>query len=122
MLEHPFLMDGKPFPLPDQGVEMSFEDLDHADAGRDESGFMHRMVVRRKVGCWNFSYSYLTQPMYQEILERMPQKGSFVFSYPDPMDPTRYKETEAYLSRYGIVWQDAATGLYRNLKFSVIEC
>ena len=35
---------------PDEGVEMSFEDLDSADAGRDEAGYMHRSVVRYKVG------------------------------------------------------------------------
>lgn len=122
MLQNPYLIDGKPLPLPDQGVEMNFEDLDHADAGRDEAGYMHRMVVRHKVGSWNFTYSHLTQKTYGEILALLPQAGEFVFSYPDPGKPEQYKHTVAYLSRYGIVWQDAATGLYRNLKFSVIEC
>lgn len=122
MLQNPYLIEGKPLPLPDQGVEMSFEDLDHADAGRDESGFMHRMVVRYKVGSWNFSYSHLTQKTYAQILQLLPRSGSFTFSYPDPVNPDQYKQTQAYLSRYGIVWQDAATGLYRNLKFSIIEC
>ena len=122
MLTEPYLIDGKPLPLPDQEVEMSFEDLDGADAGRDEAGFMHRKVVRYKVGAWHFVYSQLTQSTYTQLLQLLPQSGSFVFSYPDPQDPRQYKHTVAYLSRYGIVWRNAATGLYRNLKFSIIEC
>lgn len=122
MLQYPYLIDGKPMPLPDREVEMSFEDLDHPEAGRDEAGFMHRLVARYKVGTWSFVYSHLTQDTYRELAQLLPQSGSFVFSYPDPMDPEQYKHTVAYLSRYGIVWQDAATGLYRNLKFSIIEC
>jgi hypothetical protein len=122
MLQHPYLIDGKPMPLPDQEVEMSFEDLDHAEAGRDEAGFMHRMVARYKVGSWGFQYSHLTQQTYTELLQLLPQSGSFVFSYPDPMNPEQYKHTTAYLSRYGIVWRNARTGLYRNLKFNIIEC
>ena len=122
MLQHPYLIDGKPMPLPDREVEMSFEDLDHPEAGRDEAGFMHRLVARYKVGSWGFVYSCLTRETYAQLLELLPQNGSFVFSYPDPLDPEQYKHTVAYLSRYSIVWQDASTGLYRNLKFSIIEC
>ena len=122
MLQHPYLIEGKPMPLPDEEVEMSFEDLDRAEAGRDESGFMHRLVARYKVGVWNFHYSHLTQKTYRTILELLPKSGSFVFSYPNPMNPDQYKHTVAYLSNYGIVWCNAATGMYRNLKFSIIEC
>ena len=122
MLEHPYLIDGKPMPLPDREVEMSFEDLDHPETGRDEAGFMHRLVARYKVGSWSFAYSCLTGETYTRLLALLPQSGSFVFSYPDPLDPEQYKHTVAYLSRYSIVWQDAASGLYRNLKFSIIEC
>ena len=122
MLAYPYLIEGNPIPLPDEEVEMSFEDLDRAEAGRDESGYMHRLVARYKVGSWHFVYSHLTQQTYQKILQLLPKKGSFVFSYPDPMNPDQYKHTTAYLSNYGIVWRDASTGLYRNLKFSIIEC
>lgn len=122
MLQHPYLIEGQPMPLPDQEVEMQFQDLDRAEAGRDEAGFMHRLVARYKVGSWSFTYSHLTQQTYTQLLEMLPQSGSFVFSYPDPMDPEQYKHTVAYLSNYGIVWRNAATGMYRNLKFSIIEC
>ena len=45
-----YKIDGKPMVAPDADVQMSFEDLDGAQSGRDESGFMHRILVRRKVG------------------------------------------------------------------------
>ena len=56
-----FLINGKPLLVPDEEVGFQYEDLDAADAGRDESGFMHRIMVRNKVGSWSFSYEYLTE-------------------------------------------------------------
>lgn len=116
-----YLLAGKPVLAPDAEVEMSFSDIDSADAGRDESGYMHRSVVRRKVGVWNFSYSHLTKDEYGYMLSVLPQTGSFPFTYPDPVTGES-SVTEAYLSNYSVLWQDQKTGLYKNLKFSVIEC
>lgn len=116
-----YLLAGKPVLAPDAEVEMSFSDIDSADAGRDESGYMHRSVVRRKVGVWNFTYSHLTTQEYGYMLSVLPQAGSFAFTYPDPVTGES-RVTEAYLSNYSVLWQDQKTGLYKNLKFSVIEC
>ena len=55
-----FTVNGKPLLLPDAGVTCSFEDLDSYAAGREQSGVMHRDVVRYKVGSWTFSYGFLT--------------------------------------------------------------
>lgn len=117
-----YRINGRPMPVPDQDVQMSFEDLDSADSGRDESGFMHRTVKRHKVCTWDFVYSYLSQEEYTYLLGLWEQAGSFTFSYPDPAEPARRRQTTAYLSRYGITWHNARTGWYRNLKFSIIEC
>lgn len=117
-----YQINGKPMPAPDQDVEMSFEDLDAGDAGRDEAGYMHRHVVRRQVGAWNFVYSHLTQDTYTYILSIMPDSGTFTFTYPNPANPQKRCTTKAYLSGYGIAWRSARTGAYRNLKFSIIEC
>lgn len=117
-----YQIDGKPLLAPDAGVEMSFQDLDAAESGRDESGFMHRILVRSKVGVWNFSYSHLTEAAYRYLLSVMPAGESFTFTYPAPGDSSRLLTTTAYLSQYGVVWQDARTGQYRNMKFSIIEC
>lgn len=117
-----YQINGKPMLAPDAGVEMSFEDLDSADSGRDESGFMHRVVLRHKVGVWSFSYSHLTKDEYAYMLSVLPQSGSFTFTYPMLSDNTKSETTTAYVSKYGIAWQSARTGEYRNLKFSIIEC
>lgn len=117
-----YLINGEALPLPDAGVEMSFEDLDGSDAGRDEAGFMHRSLLRRKLGVWNFVYSYLTQQEFTRLQSILPEGGTFSFTYPDPADPTASKTVTAYLSKYGISWYNATTGQYRNLKFSIIQC
>ena len=56
-----FLINGMPMLLPDADVGMSYEDLDSAESGRDESGVMHRIPVRYKVGAWSFTYHHLTE-------------------------------------------------------------
>ena len=117
-----YQINGKPMLAPDAGVEMSFEDLDSADSGRDETGFMHRVVMRNKVGVWNFCYSHLTQGEYAYMLSILPNTGSFTFTHPVLSDSTQSETTTASLSKYGIVWQSARTGEFRNLKFSIIEC
>ena len=55
-----FLIDGLPMLAPDENVELSPEDIDASDSGRDESGVMHRFVVQQGVGKWTFSYGCLT--------------------------------------------------------------
>lgn len=117
-----YAIDGKPLLVPDEGVQMQFTDLDSDDSGRDESGFMHRLIKRHKVGAWSFQYGSLTQAEYSYMLSILPQGGTFTFTYPDPADPSQSKATTAYLSQYGITWHNARTGLYRNFKFDIIEC
>ena len=41
-----FAVDGEAVLAPDANVELSEQDLDGASAGRDEGGYMHRVVVR----------------------------------------------------------------------------
>ena len=110
-----FQIEGRPLPVPDADISMSFEDLDAPQSGRDEAGFMHRIPVRRKVGVWEFQYSVLDGETYRYLQEILPTGGSFRFTCPEG-------EVEAYLSRYSIVWHSARTDTYRNLKFSIIEC
>ncbi len=121
LLSDLYQINGKPMPVPDEGVEMSFEDLDSAQSGRDEAGFMHRIVVRSKVGVWNFTYSWLDAETYRYLLSILPEEGVFTFTHPTP-DDRGSASTTAYLSRYGISWHNARTNTYRNLKFSIIEC
>ena len=116
-----YQMNGKPMLAPDCDVSMEFSDLDASDAGRDEMGYLHRSVVRRMVGVWNFTYAHLTGDEYRYLLSILPEEGDFDFTYPDPVTGTA-KTCRAYLSNYGIVWHNSRTGHYRNFKFSIIQC
>ena len=115
-----FKINGQPMLAPDAGVEVSYSDLDAADSGRDEAGYMHRLVVRHKIPTWQFSYTHLTAEEYAYLRALLPREGTFVFSYPN--EDGQVEETEAYLSKYTVLWQDLTRGIYRNLKFSIIGC
>ena len=115
-----YRIDGKALPAPDADVEMSFNDLDDGNAGRDESGVMHRIVVRRRVGSWNFSYSSLTKETYRYIRSLFAGKDTFTFSYRD--SEGKMQQVTAYCSGDSVTYHNARLGLYKNLKFSVIEC
>ena len=72
-----FLIDDKPILAPDAGVELKLTDLDSQDSGRDESGVMHRIVLRKGVRTWDFSYSALTAEEYQYMLSLFENKVQF---------------------------------------------
>lgn len=107
---------------PDEQVEVSFQDLDASDAGRDESGFMHRIVVRHKVASWKFTYSHMTEEerAYMETL--FGDADTFLFTHPDRLDASKTVQTKCYRSQYGISWRNARTGLWSGYSFSIIEC
>lgn len=117
-----FKINGQPLIPPDEDVAMSYEDLDSSDSGRDESGVMHRVVVRYKVGTWSFEYSHITQEEYAYMLSVLPNAGSFTFTHPSRADCAKTETCKAYCSKYSIVWHSARTKDYRNFKFNIIEC
>ena len=117
-----FKINGKPLFAPDEDLQISFEDLDAEDSGRDECGFMHRIVLRYKLGTWSFVYSHITQEEYAYMLSVLPEDGSFIFTHPKLADCDKTEDTEAYCSKYGIVWHSSRTKDYRNFKFNIIEC
>lgn len=117
-----YAIDGKAMLTPDAGVQTEFSDVLSIQSGRDEAGFMHRVVKRSKVGLWHFCYSTLNQEEYSYMLSLLNAGESFDFTYPDPADPAQPKTTRAYIEKYGISWYSARKGLYRNLKFDVVEC
>lgn len=114
-----FRVDGVPMPAPDQDVELQLSDLDASDAGRDESGVMHRIVVRRRVKAWAFTYSHLTAAEYAYIQALFAGKDTFQFTYPT----AEGQETcTAYCSGGSIAVRNLRTGIYKNCKFSIIQC
>ena len=108
--------------VPDADVGFSYEDIDSADAGRDESGYMHRIMVRCKVGSWSFAYGHLTQQEKTYMEELFGSAATFSFTRPDRVDETKTVTSQCYRSQYGISWRNAKTGLWSGYSFQIIEC
>ena len=115
-----FLIDGQPILMPDEGVEINLEDLDSSESGRDESGVMHRIVLREKVRKYGLPYAYLTREEYLYTMSLFQGKPTFEVKKREP-DGSEIVLT-AYCSKVGITLQNKRTGLYKNLKISIIEC
>ena len=115
-----YKVDGRPILVPDADIALSFADLDASDSGRDESGMMHRIVVRERVGTWDFRYSSLTAGEYQYMRSLFAGKPEFYFTY-RAVDG-RLVTTKAYCSNDSITYHNARLGVYQNLRFTVIEC
>lgn len=116
-----FYINGKPMLTPDEDVQHSYGDLDDASSGRDESGVMHRFVARYKVGSWDFSYAYLTEPERQYMESLFPEAATFTFTHPGRTTEAA-EDTTCYRSKYAICWRNARTGLWSGYGFTVIEC
>lgn len=115
-----YLVDGAPLLLPDADVELTLTDLDDSDSGRDESGVMHRIVVRERVRSWAFQYGWLTAEEYVYMTNLFAGKSAFSFRFKDA--DGAWKSCRAYCSNHAITYRDAKLGVYKNLKFTVIEC
>ncbi len=115
-----FQINGRPILVPDSEVSVNYEDLDSSDAGRDESGYMHRAVVRYKVPSWAFSYSSLTEEERAYMESLFPDTPWFTFTHPDRLDSTEAITTRCYRSKYGISWRNARTGLWSGYSFHII--
>lgn len=117
-----FKINGTPMLAPDEDFSVSYEDLDSADAGRDESGVMHRNVVRFKVGSWKFSYSYLTEEEKQYMENLFGDTATFQFTHPSRLNASTLETHTCYRSKYGISWKNAVTGLWSGYSFNIIQC
>lgn len=117
-----FKINGVPMFAPDADIDFSYEDLDDADSGRDESGYMHRIVVRYKVMTGSFVFSFISEEDMKYMESLFPDEPDFEFTRPSRLDPDTPVTTRCYRSKYGISWHNARTGLWRNYKFNIIEC
>ena len=115
-----FLIDGKPILLCDSGVEISMEDLDSSESGRDESGVMHRIVLRERVKKFVIPYSHLTREEYLYTMSLFEGKPTFRVEMLDANG--EIVNFTAYCSKFGITLRNRRTGLYENLNLSIIEC
>lgn len=117
-----FKVNGKPILAPDAGIAFDYEDLDDSTTGRDEGGYMHRFVLRYKVGKWGFSYETLTDEERAYMEGLFSDQPTFEFTHPDRIDSSKLVTTICYRSKVGFSWYNAKTGLWKNYKFNVVEC
>ena len=116
-----FLIDGLPMLAPDENMAISMEDVEAPDSGRDESGLLHRFMLRQGVGKWTFSYARLTEQEYAYMESLFAGKATFRFAYPG-CGTGAQKETAAYRSKHEIRWQSAATGGLCDYSFHIVGC
>lgn len=109
------LIDGKPLPAPDAGVVITETDLDSDDTGRDESGYMHRLVLRPKVKTWEFPYAFLSAADYTYIKSLIADKSEFSVDFWGV-------QTTAYCSNISATVQNVLTGDYQDVTLKIIEC
>lgn len=117
-----FKINGKPMFAPDADIDFSYEDLDSEDTGRDEIGYMHRIVVRYKVMSGSFEFSHISESDMRYMESLFPDEPDFEFTRPSRLNSDIPVTTRCYRSKYGISWRNAKTGQWRNYKFNIIEC
>ena len=115
-----YKVDDSPLLVPDLDVVMTMTDLDTGSVERDESGYIHRSRVRKRIKNWEFQYFSLTREEFQYMEDALSRNEVFVFFYKD-IDGTQ-KNCNAYCSSTSIAYRNAKDGLYRNYKFTINEC
>lgn len=108
------LINGKLLPCPDADVVITENDLDSEDTGRDESGYMHRIVLRKKVKTWEFPYKFLTASDY-DYIRSLIADSTFVVDFWGV-------QTTAYCSNASASLRNVVTGDYRDFTLKIIEC
>lgn len=117
-----YQVDGIPMLAPDAEPEFSFADLDASDSGRDESGVMHRIMVREKVGTWSFSYAHLSDEELACLRDLFAGKAQFAFTHPVLGNSGTTETCTAYMSQCSVLWKNQRTGQWRNFQFNIIQC
>lgn len=116
-----FTVDGLPMPVPDGDLPLCTEDQEASDSGRDESGVLHRFVLRRNVPSWEFSYARLTRETYAYLESLFAGKDSFRFGYVSALDGSR-QEITAYRDKCRVLWHCASDGQLRDCRFRIAAC
>lgn len=109
------LIDGLPLPCPDAGVIIAKNDLDSEDTGRDESGYMHRLVVRYGVKTWEFPYAVISAADFAYIESLIANKPEFQVDFWGVT-------TTAYCAKLSATIANVVTGDYRDVTLKIIEC
>ena len=118
-LYHGFRVDGSPLLVMDADMEISVEDLDSSESGRDESGTMHRIVLAEKT-IVTIHYSILTLREYKYIMSLFRGKADFWFTWMD--ENGNLRSYKAYCSKRTATLHNRKLGIYKNMSLKIIEC
>lgn len=113
------LIDGNPILVPDADMTIEYTDIDAEESGRDESYFIHRVVVRRGVKKWPLVYNALTRDEYLYMESLFQGKDDFTVTYRE--HDNQIAKCICYRSKHSITIHNAKTGDYRNYSFNIIE-
>ena len=116
-----FLIDGQAILIPDGKLDLQLQDLESSDSGRDESAVLHRFLARQGVGKWTVSYGELTAEEYAYMEALFAGKAEFLFTRPATRGSASVT-TKCYRTGHRIVWNNAATGQFRDYQFDIMEC
>lgn len=113
-----FIIDDKPILAPDQDLGISKQDLDAEGSGRDELGYMHRIVSRERVGTWNLTYSTLNEWEFEYMNKLFEGKPEFNLII---RIGSKEIKTRGYCSSVKASLHNAIKGIYKGVSFSIIE-
>ena len=113
-----FKIDRKPILAPDQDLGLSKQDLDSEGSGRDELGYMHRIVLRKRVATWNLIYATMSEYEY-EYMNALLEQPEFDL---DIRMGTKHIKTRGYCSSVKGSLHNGKKGIYKSVSFSIIEC
>ena len=115
-----FLVDGQEMLAPDRNMEIFTEDI-LADSGRDESGFLHRIVARQGASKWKFAYGDISREEYAYTESLFAGKDTFIFTYPGA-DGQQALQTRAYRLCHSVQLGNTANNALHNYVLEIAAC
>ena len=117
-----YMIENTPVVVPNAGVQLRVSDIEAEESGRDESGYLHRVVLRAGLGTWVLRYRDMSQEEYAYMMALLPGAGSFLFTHPDKADPARSNVSRCCITDVQAGSHDALSGKSRELKITVTQC
>ena len=100
--------------LPAGGVvTVKQADLDAPETGRDESGYLHRVVLRHGLRTWEFSYRDLTAAQLAALQALLPQ-GQCCLTWAEGT-------ADCYLAAFTVTGRQTLTGTAVNATLTLKE-
>jgi hypothetical protein len=114
-----FKIDNKAILAPDQDLAVSKQDLDAEGSGRDELGYMHRIVLRERVCKWDIKYAKLSEYEFEYMNDILEGKKDFEIKI---RKGSKEIITKGYCSGVNYLLHNAVSGIYKNVSYSIVEC